>query len=91
LIPGQIFSVYATGLGLVDPEEARDRQRTGKAYDGPERNKPVEFVSSQLGGRTANVLFAGLQQGAVGLYRIDLQVLVGQDSLQILPPSVDLA
>lgn len=75
VVPGEIFTVYATGLGLVDPEEARDRQITGVAYDGPELNTATEFVSSLLGGLTAHVLFAGLQPGSIGLYRVDLQAL----------------
>lgn len=79
-IAGEIVSVFATGLGLVEPDEARAAQRTGVAYDGPEINRPAgidAFVSSLAGGRTANVLYAGLQRGTIGLYRVDLQLNVG--------------
>lgn len=76
-IAGEIITVYATGLGIVQPEEARQRQFTGEAYDGPELNEPVEFVSSLCGGRTANVLASGLVPGMIGVFRVDLQLNSG--------------
>ncbi|MCP5114212.1 MAG: hypothetical protein GY953_25565, partial [bacterium] len=76
-LAGETITVFATGLGLVEPEEARERQITGKAYDGPAINKASEFVSSLSGGRTANVLFAGLEPGTIGVYRVDLQLNQG--------------
>ncbi len=48
--------------------------KTGLPYDGPEMNDPVEFVSSLVGGRTANVLFAGLKRGAIGVYEVHLEL-----------------
>ena len=76
-IAGEIISVWATGLGLVEPEEARDAMVTGTKYRGPAANKPTEFVSSLIGGRSANVLHCGLEPGTVGLYRCDLQINQG--------------
>jgi len=76
-IPGEIISFWATGLGLVDPEEAQDAQKTGVKYSGPENNTPQESVSSMIGGRTGNVLHCGIEPGAVGLYRCDLQLNSG--------------
>lgn len=76
-IAGEIITVYATGLGIVQPEEARQKQFTGEVYEGPELNEPVEFVSSLCGGRTANVLASGLMPGTIGLYRVDLQLNSG--------------
>ncbi|MEK7403719.1 MAG: hypothetical protein AAB225_01295 [Acidobacteriota bacterium] len=73
-LPGETIIVYATGLGLVMPDEARLAIVTGAKYTGPELNEPVEFVSSLAGGKTANVLFAGLQPGTVGTYRVDLEL-----------------
>ncbi|MGH9658254.1 MAG: hypothetical protein ACRD96_06900, partial [Bryobacteraceae bacterium] len=35
---------------------------------------PVEFLSSLAGGKTANVLLATLQQGAVGIYEVHLEL-----------------
>ena len=76
-LAGEIITVYATGLGLVEPDEAREAQKTGLAYDGPALNEAVEFVSSLAGERTANVLDTGLERGSIGLYRVDLQLNAG--------------
>jgi len=76
-LPGEIITLYATGLGLVNPQEARNAQVTGEVYRGPEFNEPNEFVSSLAGGRTANLVFAGMQPGTIGLYRVDLQLNQG--------------
>ena len=73
-VPGETIIVYATGLGLVRPVEARLEQKTGEAYNGPIDNDPVEFVSSLAGGKTANVLSAGLKPGTVGIYEVVLEL-----------------
>ena len=73
-LPGETIIVYATGLGIVKPDAARLGQHTGLAYDGPELNDPVEFVSSLAGGKTANVISAGLRPGAIGLYEVVLEL-----------------
>jgi uncharacterized protein (TIGR03437 family) len=73
-IPGETIVVLATGLGLVGPEEAQDAMVTGKPYAGPLLNDVTEFVSSMAGGKTANVLFAGLVQGLVGVYEVHLEL-----------------
>jgi uncharacterized protein (TIGR03437 family) len=72
--PGETIVVLASGLGLVGPEAAKAAMKTGRPYDGPEINDPLEFVSSLIGGRTANVLFAGLKRGAVGVYEVHLEL-----------------
>ena len=76
-IPGEIIQVWATGLGLIDPEEERTEQKTGARFRGTGQNKPVEFVSSLAGGRTANVLNCSIEPGSFGLYRCDLQLNQG--------------
>ncbi len=76
-LAGEIITIWGTGLGLVEPEEARGAQVTGQKYRGPAANTPVEFVSSTIGGRTANVLSCALEVGTFGLYRCDLQLNQG--------------
>jgi len=73
-LPGETILVLATGLGLVKPDEARQRQITGVAYDGPVLNDPLEFVSSLAGGKTANVLTASLKQGTIGVFEVALEL-----------------
>ncbi|HZO52266.1 MAG TPA: hypothetical protein VFB63_06100 [Bryobacteraceae bacterium] len=73
-VPGETIIVMGTGLGNVKPDEAYYQQVTGRAYDGVVLNDPVEFVSSLAGGKTANVLSAGLMPGTVGLYQVVLEL-----------------
>lgn len=73
-VPGETVVVYGTGLGLVDPFDALQSAATGFRYNGPLINRPTEFVSSLAGGKTANVLFAGLAQGLVGVYEVHLEL-----------------
>lgn len=73
-IPGEMIYVWATGLGLVTPDEAKSGLRTGQTYIGPAVNDPAAFVSSLAGGRTANVISAGVVPGTIGLYRVVLEL-----------------
>jgi NHL repeat len=68
--PGETIVIYATGLGIPEPPVEVD---TGRAFRGPV-NIPREFVSSLAGGRTANVLFAGLKQGSIGIWEVHLEL-----------------
>ncbi len=69
-LPGETIVVYATGLGLT---KSLDGVNTGQKYVGT-GSEPVEFVSSLAGGKTANVLFAGLKEGTVGVYEVHLEL-----------------
>ena len=73
-LPGETIIVYATGLGLVGPETAKGSLQTGSAYFGPKNNDPFEFVSSLVGGRTANVIAAGVKVGGIGIYEVVLEL-----------------
>lgn len=73
-VPGETIVVLGTGLGLVNPVDAQLQVATGFRYNGPEINRPNEFVSSLAGGKTANVLYAGLAQGMVGVYEVHLEL-----------------
>jgi uncharacterized protein (TIGR03437 family) len=73
-VPGEMVTVYATGLGLVGPAPALAAIQDGVAYNGPILNAPNQSVSSIIGGLTANVIFSGLQVGAIGIYQVVLQL-----------------
>lgn len=73
-LPGETIVVTATGLGILKEAAAQEQVRTGVIYEGPELNEPNEFVSSLAGGKTANVLYAGLKVGAIGLYEVHLEL-----------------
>ncbi len=71
-VPGQTLVVYATGMGLPDNLE---HVATGQAYPhGAPMHQPREFVSSIAGAKTANVLYAGLVPGQVGLWEVHLEL-----------------
>jgi hypothetical protein len=72
-VPGENIILYATGLGLVK-DGNKEYQNTGRAYDGPALNDPSEFVSSLAGGKTANVLSAGMKPGSVGIFEVVLEL-----------------
>jgi uncharacterized protein (TIGR03437 family) len=71
---GEMIFVYATGLGIVKPEEARLGLRTGQTYIGPPINDANSFVSSLAGGLTANVITAAAVPGTIGMYRVVLEL-----------------
>jgi hypothetical protein len=73
-LPGETIIVYATGLGIVEPDAAKFALNTGTWYNGPLYNKPTQFLSSLAGGKTANVLFDGIKQGQVGIYEVHLEL-----------------
>jgi hypothetical protein len=72
--PGEAILFYATGLGLVGPQEALEQTKTGEAYRGPALNEPRAFVSSLINNTTANVLSAGLKPGTIGIYEVMLEL-----------------
>jgi uncharacterized protein (TIGR03437 family) len=75
-IPGETILVYATGLGLpVVSADNASLITTGAQYpQGGPITVPVNFVSSLAGGKTANVLYATLKPGSVGLFEVALQL-----------------
>ena len=74
-IPGELITVYATGLGVVQPDDAMNAAQTGKVYDGPAANSAsVPVDDAQVGGKTANVLESGLKPGLLGVYEVQLQL-----------------
>lgn len=74
VVPGETIIVFGSGLGLTD---AQDMVQTGMPTPmNPPINVPLvanDFVSSLFGGRTAQLEFAGLMPGFVGIYQINLR------------------
>ncbi|MCC7187075.1 MAG: hypothetical protein IT185_12585 [Acidobacteria bacterium] len=73
-LPGETIVVLATGLGLVNPQEAVFPLATGFRYTFQGINRPNEFVSSLAAAKTANVLYSGLAPGLVGIYEVHLEL-----------------
>jgi hypothetical protein len=72
--PGETILIYATGLGIVQPDDAKYATYTGSKYRGPELNAPNAPVDAIAGGKTANVLTANLKPGMIGTYELRLQL-----------------
>jgi len=73
--PGELISFFTTGLGTIQPEEAKGQQVTGSIYRGPADNTPNTIVDdAQVGGKTANVISARLVPGMVGISEVRLQL-----------------
>jgi uncharacterized protein (TIGR03437 family) len=74
-VPGEVISIFATGIGLVNTANGTAVGVTGQVFQGPALNTPgVPVDNAQVGGLTANVLNAGLAVGMLGTYQIDLQI-----------------
>jgi uncharacterized protein (TIGR03437 family) len=76
-VPGEVITIYVTGIGPTTlADGVTPAAITGHVYEGPALNVPVTPVdSAQVGGTTANVLYAGLLPGFLGVYKVELQLL----------------
>ena len=68
--PGDYITIYLAGMGATDPSVPTGNPSPGTEPLGRVRNAPVVM----LGERTAQVFFAGLTPGGIGLYQINFQV-----------------
>ena len=67
--PGEYLVVYLTGQGLVDHPIA-----TGAESPMDPLSLPLAAVRAKLGGTPAEVAFAGMAPGLVGLLQVNLLV-----------------
>jgi len=75
-VPGELLIAYATGLGLPNlTDDVAGLVQTGVPYpvNGP-TTVPQQFVSSTIGGSTADVLQATMLPGTVGQYEVLLHL-----------------
>jgi uncharacterized protein (TIGR03437 family) len=73
-LAGETIYIYATGLGLVGPNDARNAIVDGQAYTGPVANDPVSPVSALGDGASATVISAGLKVGAISIYEVVMEL-----------------
>jgi uncharacterized protein (TIGR03437 family) len=82
VVPGEIVSIYATGLGAYTPGQ------TGMPPTGPEPSVYPGAPTVSLGGTSCTVLYAGPAPGYVGLDQINCrtskQTPAGMQPLQII-------
>jgi IPT/TIG domain-containing protein len=73
-VPGEVISLYATGLGLTKAPDGSFPNNTGQAYNGPPNTAATPVDNAQAGGTTANVLSSGLKPGMLGVYEVQIQL-----------------
>src|SRR5262249_4122997 len=67
--PGDTIIVYATGLGVTNPNVD-----AGTVAPTSPLPRATNDVTATAGGVAANVLYAGLAPGLVGFYQINLTI-----------------
>jgi uncharacterized protein (TIGR03437 family) len=77
-LAGETIYLYATGLGLVGPNDARNAIVDGQVYTGPVRNDPVSPVTALGDGASATVISAGLKVGAISIYEVVIELSSSQ-------------
>lgn len=73
---GELIVVNSAGLGLVDDPTgaAVNSLATGAPYTGPVNNTATNFVTATMAGSTAQVISAGFNPGAYGIYSVQMIV-----------------
>jgi hypothetical protein len=68
------FNLDYIGYCSANPDPALSSIVDGTPYHGPAVNAPIGSVSSLAGGSTAQVIFASLVVGQVGMYEVTLEL-----------------
>ncbi len=71
--PGEVLTIWATGLGAVSEASPSDSLLAGHPQEGFAAAVSVP-VAARINGEDAQVLSATLPEGAIGVYRIDIVV-----------------
>jgi uncharacterized protein (TIGR03437 family) len=71
--PSEFLLIYCTGLGAVGTPVGSG----AAAPSGPPLANAINLPAVSIAGLSANVTFAGLAPGFVGLYQINVQAPVG--------------
>jgi uncharacterized protein (TIGR03437 family) len=81
---GEFISIYCTGLGLVTPAA-----EAGAAAPTTVLSRTLKPVSVTIGGRSAEVSFAGLAPGFVGLYQVNAVIPSGVTASDEVPVVIE--
>jgi uncharacterized protein (TIGR03437 family) len=68
------YELNDIGYCTASPDPALSAIVDGAPYEGPVVNAPIGSVSSLAGGSTAQVIFASLVVGQIGLYQLTLEL-----------------
>jgi uncharacterized protein (TIGR03437 family) len=84
--PGEIVSIYCTGLGDVTIRPAKG----APAPAGPPYSYTLLQPTVTVGGMPATVLYSGLATGEVGVYQINVQLPANPPQYYALPVTVTI-
>jgi len=70
--PGDVLIMYLVGMGKTNPPLETDAPAPGA--NGGSLAQVVNQPTVTVGGQNAQILFAGLTPGGIGLYQIDFVV-----------------
>jgi len=82
---GDFITIYCTGLGAVVNQPA-----TGAVASATPLPQTTTPASATIGGLPANVIYAGLTPGGVGLYQVNAQVPAGTASGSAVPVVISI-
>ncbi len=71
---GELFVVYATGLGTLKNDADNKLLKTGERYMGTANHELTEQLDSLASARTANLISAVAKPGTFGLYEVTLEL-----------------
>lgn len=71
---GELFVVYAAGLGTLRNDADNQLLKTGERYTGTPSHELTEQLDSLAAARTANLISAVAKPGTFGLYEITLEL-----------------
>lgn len=74
---GELFVVYASGLGTLKNDADNKLLKTGERYLGTADHELTEQLDSLAGARTANLVSAVAKPGTFGLYELTLELNSG--------------
>lgn len=84
--PGSVVSLFATGLGVVDPPLAAGAP--GAASDP--LNRTVQTPRVSFDSNPAEVLYSGLAPGFAGLYQVNVRIPAGTAPASNIPVSLSI-
>lgn len=67
--PGEVLRIWATGLGIVTAADFGKTAEAGQPYSTSDSQTQVP-VEAYVNGQAVPVLYAGLTQGAIGIYEV---------------------
>jgi len=83
-VPGEVLTLYGTGFGPLTPDSG---MQSGQIAQG--QTRIAAAIEVRIGGQAAEVLYAGMAPGLVGVYQLNVKVPEGLSGNQEFAVSVN--